>query len=108
MDNLRKKFLTNTDETGRFVVTSQRTGRTYFVEPIGKHNTRWGDITSYGKGGTVTGSYGKKYRGSIDPEDSLITVETGFKEEKIHTLEPGVSPLLFIDKLDSEYPDKEG
>ena len=54
----------------------------------------------------MTGSYGKKYRGSIDPEDSLITPKHGFEEEKIHTLEPGVSPLLFIDSLDSDYPDK--
>jgi hypothetical protein len=106
VNELRKKFLTNTDETGRFIVESKRTGRTYYVEPIGKTKTRWGDITTYGKGGTVTGSYGTKYRGSIDSEDSLITAESGFAEEKTHMLKPGISPLLFIDKLDSEYPDK--
>ena len=107
MDELRKKFLTDTDDSGRFIVRSKRTGRTYYVEPIGKKKTNWGDITSYGRGGTVTGSYGKKHRGSIDPEDSLITLEKGFDEEKIHTLEPGISPLHFIDQLDSEYPDKD-
>ncbi len=34
-EEFRKLFLTNTDDTGRFTVTSFRTGRTYFVEPIG-------------------------------------------------------------------------
>lgn len=106
MKDLKRKFFTDTDDTGRFIVTSKRTGRTYYVEPIGRPATKWGDITTYGAGGTVTGSYGQKYRGSIDADDSLITPEHGFEEEKIHTLKPGVSPLLFIDKLDAEYPDK--
>lgn len=106
IEELTRKFLTDTDDTGRFIVTSKRTGRIYYVEPIGAPKTKWGDITTYGAGGTVTGSYGQKHRGSIDASESLITPEHGFADEKIYKLDPGVSPLLFIDKLDSEYPDK--
>lgn len=104
MNSLHKQFLTNTDHTGRFVVTSQRTGRKYFVEPIGKTKTNWGDIQSYG-GGVVTGSYGEKYRGSVDEKDSLITEENGFKN--ITTLEPGTSPLAYIEHIDSQYPNRD-
>lgn len=78
-----KKFLTNTDETGRFIVYSHRTGKRYFVEPIGYCKTNWG---------------------SIDPEDSLITETNGFKNIKL--LDPGTSPLAYIDFIDAKYPDK--
>lgn len=37
--------MTNRDETGRFIVKSFRTGKTYYVEPIG--NTRPADWGSY-------------------------------------------------------------
>lgn len=107
MNTFRQKFLTSTDQTGRFIVTSRRTGRAYYVEPVGKPKTRWGDITSYGRGGTVTGSYGDKYRGSIDAEDSLLTPENGFPDDETHMLAPGVSPLRFIDALDAGYPDQQ-
>ena len=30
-EEFAKKFLTNTDETGRFIVKSLRTGKTYYV-----------------------------------------------------------------------------
>lgn len=100
---LRQKFLTNTDETGRFIVTSQRTGRTYFVEAIaGKHTPGWGDMDPASK--KLTGSYGDKYKGAVNKAESLITTENGFT--KIHDLEPGTSPLLAIEHLDSQYPDK--
>lgn len=45
MDDIKKRFLTNTDETGRFIVKSLTTGKTYYVEPIGNgHPADWGDI----------------------------------------------------------------
>lgn len=45
MDDVKKRFLTNTDETGRFIVKSLTTGKTYYVEPIGNgHPADWGDI----------------------------------------------------------------
>jgi hypothetical protein len=102
--NIQEQFLTNTDHTGRFIVTSKRTGRRYFIEPIGNVKTKWGDVQSYSSG-VVTGSYGEKYRGSIDESDSLITEENGF--ENIQVLEPGVSPLKYIDKIDSQYEDAD-
>lgn len=100
---LRQKFLFNTDDTGRFIVRSHRTGVTYFVEPIGSPHIQWGDMDPATK--QLTGSYGQKYRGSIDKEESLITQENGFKE--IRTLDKGVSPLLYIDWKDAQYPDKK-
>ena len=42
--DIQKQFFTDTDHTGRFIVTSIRTGRTYAVEPIGSVKTNWGDI----------------------------------------------------------------
>lgn len=98
---LQEKFLTNTDETGRFIVSSKRTGKTYAVEPIGYTRTGWGDVNPATK--KVEGEYGDKYRGSIAKEDSLITEENGFIN--IRTLEPGTSPLHAIEVLDSKYPD---
>lgn len=102
MNDLTKRFLTNTDETGRFIVTSTRTGRKYFVEPVGTVKTNWGDVNP--ATGKTEGKYGSKYKGSISKEESLITEENGF--ENIVTLDPGVSPLLYIDKIDSKYPDR--
>lgn len=102
--NFNKRFLTNTDETGRFLVTSQRTGRTYYVEPIGDPHTKFGSIDPATKK-LVHKDGWQKYRGSIDEPDSLITKDNGFS--KIRYLEPGVSPHLAIDQIDSQYPDKQ-
>ena len=97
------EFLMNTDETGRFVVTSTRTGRKYFVEPIGDPHKKWGDVDPATK--KVTGNYGNKYKGSVSEKESLITEENGF--DNVQTLPPGVSPLLAIEQIDAKYPDKE-
>ena len=43
----------------------------------------------------ISGNYGKKYRGGIDPEESLISEENGFLN--VVTLDIGTSPLLYID-----------
>lgn len=102
----RTKFLTNTDDTGRFIVVSQRTGRRYFVEPIETaHTPKWGSVDP------ATGEFmhkkgDGKYRGGISPSESLITPENGFDPSKIHLLDRGVSPLLAIDALDAKYPDR--
>ena len=99
-----KKFLTNTDETGRFIVKSPRTGRVYYVEPIdGDERTAWGDYDPVTKT-FQTGNYGSKYKGSIKPEESLITEENGF--DKIHNLKEGESPLDYINRVDDEYNEK--
>jgi hypothetical protein len=101
---LTSRFLTNTDDTGRFIVSSPRTGRKYFVEPVGDPHVNWGSIDpSNGMNGKLMTKKGSgKYRGSIDENDSLISKENGFKN--IVTLEPGTSPLAYIDKIDAEYP----
>ena len=95
-----KKFLLDNDETGRFIVKSKKTGKTYFVETIdGDERTTWGDYNPETKT-FETSNYGK-YKGSIKPTESLITEENGF--EKIHTLKIGESPLDYIDRIDEEY-----
>jgi len=100
MDNeFKKKFLTERDHTGRFIVKSLKTGKTYYIEPIDS-NTRsdWGDLDPVTK--KMTGSYGTKYKGSIKPEESMITKENGF--DKIYTLEPGESPLSYIERIENQ------
>ena len=43
--DLEKRFLKNTDDTGRFIYQSLVTGRKYYVEPIGGHSD-WGRYQS--------------------------------------------------------------
>jgi hypothetical protein len=100
--DLRARFLTNTDETGRFIVVSQRTGKSYYVEPLAGKKAFWGDLNP--ATGQIEGQYGQKYRGAVPGTESLITKENGFA--KIHNCEPGMSPLAYIDMLDAQYPDK--
>ena len=102
--NFREKFLTNTEDTGRFIVTSIRTGKKYFVECLDNNiRNTWGDLDPATK--KMSSQYGKKYRGCIDKEESLITKENGF--ETIHELDVGVSPHHAIEVIDAKYPDKE-
>lgn len=106
-NEVRKEFLTNTDHTGRFLVVSQRTGKTYAVEPIGDPHIEWGSVDPSDSGHTGKLMHKKgdgKYRGSIDEGDSLITEENGFIN--IRVLDPGTSPFAGIEELDSKYPDK--
>ena len=96
-----KNFLMNSDESGRFIVKSKKTGKTYFVEAIdGNEKTVWGDYNPVTKK-FETSSYGEKYKGSIKPEESMITEENGF--DKIHSLKVGESPLDYINRIDEEY-----
>jgi len=98
-----QKFLTNTDETGRFIVSSPRTGRTYFIEPIGDPHIAWGSIDPATKK-LMNKKGAGKYTGSIEEKDSMITEENGFKN--IRMLPPGTSPLAAIEFVDAQYPDK--
>mgnify|MGYP000920580981 CR=1 FL=1 len=75
MTDLEKRFLKNTDDTGRFIYQSLVTGRKYYVEPIGGHSD-WGDINPATK--KVEGDYGEKYKGSVSEKESMITPENGF------------------------------
>lgn len=99
--DFRKRFLTDRDDTGRFLVKSYRTGRTYFVEPIENgHPLGWGDVNP--STGKVEGEYGQKNRGGIKEKESLITKENGF--EDIQYSGVGGSPMSKIDEIDSKYP----
>ena len=96
---LLKRFLTGTDKTGRFIVSSKITGITYFVEPIddGKPNQLWGDVDPATK--RITGDYGNKTIGAVKEKDSLITEANGFVN--ISTIKG--SPLSEIDRRDRVY-----
>ena len=95
-----KRFLTNSDETGRFIVKSLVTGVTYYVESIGdSHPADWGDLDPATK--KMTGSYGEKHCGCITEDESLITEENGFKN--IEMLGVGVSPMSEIEARDKAY-----
>lgn len=97
-NNINKRFLTNTDETGRMIVKSLKTGRTYYIEPIGNgYNESFGDIDPATK--KMTGNYGGKYTGSVTEKESLITKENSFSN--IVTLKPGESPFDEIDRRES-------
>jgi hypothetical protein len=103
--NFRTRFLTNTDETGRFTVYSQRTGKTYFVEPIiNGHTPAWGSIDP-ATGNLMHKKGDGKYTGGVKPAESMITVENGFAADKITLLDKGTSPHNAIDVLDAKYPD---
>jgi hypothetical protein len=100
IEEFSKQFLINRDETGRFIVKSNKTGKLYFVEAIDTdERTFWGDYNPSTKKFEIS-NYGK-YKGSIKLEDSMITKENGF--DKIHTLEPGESPLEYINRIDNYY-----
>lgn len=95
-----KEFLINSEDTGRFIVKSLVTGRTYYIEPIDSgNNITWGDLNPATK--KIEGDYGSKHKGSIKPSESLITPENGF--ENIVTLEPGYSPFDYIEQMDMKY-----
>lgn len=97
MDNMKQRFLENTDDTGRFMVCSQKTGIKYFVEPLdSKERRSWGDQIPGAD--RIEGDYGTKNKGSIDKKESLITEENGFKN--IEILEMGVSPHGTIREID--------
>ena len=104
-EEFKKKFYEDRDETGRFTVVSFRTGKRYFIEPIG--DGRMADWGSYNPStGNVENKKGAgKFSGSIDEKDSLITKENGF--DKIHYTGIGSSPFSLIEKLDIKYPNKE-
>lgn len=95
--DLERRFLTNTDDTGRFVVYSFKTGICYYVEPLlGGEKRDFGNINP--ATGKVEGSYGDKYVGAIHRRDSLITEDNGFKN--IVELPAGTSPLGEINRID--------
>lgn len=101
---VHSNFIANTDDTGRFIVLSSRTGKKYYVEPIvPRHNDiqKWGSIDP-ATGKLMNKKGHDKHRGAIDADESLITPENGFKN--IILLDVGTSPLHAIDVMDAKYP----
>lgn len=96
-----KNFLVNSEETGRHIVVSMRTGRKYFIEPIG--DGRMADWGSYNPStGDIENKKGAgKYTGSVTSENSVIIEKNGLSN--IHFVEKG-SPYSVIDKIDAGYP----
>lgn len=93
-----QRFLTNTDETGRFVVKSSVTGITYFVEPLYRGKTpTWGDVNPATK--QIEGNYGSKFTGAVMEKESLLKKENGF--ENIGYFKG--SPFGEIDRRDKEH-----
>lgn len=100
--DIAAKFFTNTDATGRFIVKSARTGKTYAVEPIDKGvKTNWGSIDP-ASGELMHKKGDGKFKGAIKESESLITEENGFIN--VQLLEPGTSPFHAIEVLDAKYP----
>ena len=94
------RFLRDSDNTGRFIVKSKKTGKRYFVEVIGNtHPADWGDLDPATK--KMTGDYGDRYEGCVPEKESLITEQNGF--DKISTIPAGVSPFDEIERRDREY-----
>ncbi|MCB9260938.1 MAG: hypothetical protein H6607_00980 [Flavobacteriales bacterium] len=96
---LTKGFLTNRDETGRFIVKSMKTGKVYFVEPIDDKplQNHWGDVDIAAK--KLTGDYGQKYQGSVKSNESLITEANGFQ----NILLLNGSPFSEIERREEAY-----
>lgn len=101
MNDVIKNFLVDSDETGKHIVTSHRTGRKYYVEPIG--DGRMADWGSYNPStGDIENKKGTgKYTGSVTEKESVITEANGFTN--IQLVENG-SPYSEIEKLDKKYP----
>lgn len=96
--DVRKNFLVNTEDTGRFIVTSIKTGKQYFVEAIGDPHIEWGSLDQ-SSGKLMVKKGWKKNKGSIEKDESLITEGNGFKN--ICTLNPGESPFEYIERIES-------
>jgi hypothetical protein len=95
---VRKQFFENRDETGRFRVTSSKTGVSYYIEPQG--NGRPADWGSYNPStGNIENKKGfDKYTGSVLPHETIITEENGF--ENIDMIGVGTSVASEIDRRD--------
>ena len=69
-------------------------GRKFMVEEIGDPHVSWGNVIP---GGKLESVYAKM-DDVINPEDSIITKENGYKN--IVNLKPGTSPLGYIEAID--------
>jgi hypothetical protein len=93
-----KRFFEDRDETGRYRITSSKTGVQYYIEPIG--NGRPADWGSYNPAsGKIENKKGfDKFTGSVLPSESIVTEENGFRD--VITLEAGFSPSSEMERRD--------
>jgi hypothetical protein len=104
----RKEFLLNRDETGRLIVDMlDGTGQSYmveFIEPKGGIRTDWGSYNpSTGKVENKKGA--GKYRGGIQPEDSLLIPENGYPDAEI---KPGASYMYSVIEKHNKWKKENG
>ena len=102
MNDIKKNFLINRDETGKEIIHYLETGKKYYIEYIGDGHSKWGDFDPVTK--KFTGNYGNKSTGSITPEESVITKENGFDE----IIEGNGSPYYNVDKLHEQWKKDNG
>lgn len=104
MNDVKRDFLIDRDNTGKEIIFYPETGKKYFVEYIG--NGRMADWGSYNPStGKIENKKGAgKHNGSIQADESVITKENGFDE--IH--EGKGSPYDKIDKLHEKWKKENG
>jgi hypothetical protein len=104
MEDVRKEFLVDRDETGREVVFYPETGKKYYVEYIG--DGRMADWGSYNPStGKVENKKGAgKHSGSVKEEESILTKENGFDD----TVVGKGSPYYTIHQMHEEYKRSQG
>jgi hypothetical protein len=102
-EEFSRNFMVNSDETGRHKFYSRRTGKTFYIEPIGDgRGGDWGSENPATK--TIEHKKGDgKFTGSVKMTESMITPENGFLPENIHFVENG-SPYSVIEELDAKNP----
>lgn len=103
--NLPEGFLDKSEATGRFLVYSQRTGKTYAVEPIWRKTANWGSIDPADPKVLTKKKGMDKHLGAVREADSLLNEGEHFIN--VQMLEPGTSPIHAIKVLDAKYPDKK-
>ena len=83
------------DYSKRFIYFQREIYNTW-REKYNGNRTEWGDLNPSTK--KMEGDYGSKHKGAVKPSESLITEENGF--DNIVTLEPGYSPIDYIEQLE--------
>ena len=99
--NRKKRLIKNNKinmsaENGRYYIQGKN-GKLWCVEPISGNRISWGDVDPATRT-LQKGTYGDKYKGSIEEEESIITKENGYKN--IYHTGIGVSPESFIRNLE--------
>ena len=101
-EEVKRNFLVNRDETGKEIIYFPKTGKKYYIEYIGNGHSNWGDIDPVTK--KLTGNYGTKFRGSVTPQESVITEENGFE----NIVEGKGSAYANVERLHNKWKKENG